>query len=340
MLDTRRLLILAAVHRQGSLSAAADELGYTVSAVSQQIRKLELEVGQPLVRRSAHGSQLTEAGQALVARAGRIEGELRHAQEDLDEIAGMRRGSLHFGTFPTAAASFLPSSVRTFREQHPGVALKVRSGRLAQLVAMLEQRTVELALLWQYQWSALPTEELEILASCEEPTRLLAAPDHWILTRGVSNMAALTHEAWVTRAQHPVSEVLIRTCQAAGFSPDIVYEASDYQESQAMVAVGMGIALVPHCALGAVRPDVIPLDLGEMLPKRRIVLAHMRGDRLTPSAATMTAILKARLEDSLGNPWVDEAVRTLVPSPPQNVGRPAKHLDGNRPRTIYTVPEQ
>lgn len=309
MLDSRRLLVLAEVRRQGSFSAAADALGYTVSAVSQQVRKLEREAKQPLVRRGVRGSYLTEAGQALVARAGRIEGELRLAEEDLAEIVGLRRGTLRLGTFPTAAASFLPSAVRSFREEHPEVVMRVRSARLTGLIEMLEQRTAELALLWEYQWSPLPSGDLQVAASCDEPTRLLVAPGHWIIERGIASVAELAGEAWVTRTQHPVSEVLTRTCQAAGFSPDIVYEASDYQESQAMVAVGIGIALAPQCALGALRSDVVPLDLGNLLPMRRIVLAHLRGDRLTPAAAAMTSILRTRMRTSLTDMRVDDAVR-------------------------------
>lgn len=316
MLDSRRLLILAEVHRHGSFSAAAEALGYTVSAVSQQVRKLEREAKQPLVRRGVRGSSLTEAGQALVARGLRIEGELRLAEEDIREIIGLRRGILRLGTFPTAAASFLPSAVLSFREEHPDVIMKVRSARRAGLLEMLEQRVVELALLWAYQWAPLPSSDLDVTASCDEPTRLLVAPGHWIIERGVASVAELANEAWVTRTQHPVSEVLTRTCQAVGFSPNIVYEASDYQESQAMVAVGVGIALAPQCALSVLRSDVVALDLGNLLPKRKIVLAHLRGDRLTPAAAAMAIILSARMRISLSDSRVGDSVR--VPGPQQS----------------------
>jgi DNA-binding transcriptional LysR family regulator len=292
MLDTRRLLVLAEVHRRGSISSAAVALGYTVSAVSQQISKLEAEAGIALVRRDARGSHLTEAGRGLVLHAGRIERELRLAQEHLDDFAGLRRGTLRIGTFPTVAASSLPDAVRLFREQHPDITLRVRSARIAGLIDMLERREVELSLLWEYDWARLPTDAFEVLPLFEDPTMLLVSADHWITERGISDFADLANEGWVTRAQHPVAEVLTHTCQSAGFSPTIVYEASDYQESQAMVAVGLGIALAPRCALATLRTDVVSVNLGQLAPKRRILLAHIRGEHLTPAADAMATILE------------------------------------------------
>src|SRR5579875_1303778 len=106
-LDVRRLALLADVARQGSISAAAKAGGYTPSAVSQQIGKLEREAGQPLLERHARGISLTDGGRALVARAGSIAREIRAARAELDEIAGLRSGSVRLASFPTASASLL-----------------------------------------------------------------------------------------------------------------------------------------------------------------------------------------------------------------------------------------
>lgn len=106
--DLRRLALLVEVVEQGSITAAADTMMYTPSAVSQQLRKLEQEVGQPLLNRRSRGVVPTEAGQVLAGHARKIVGQIRAAQSDLDQIAGLRRGSLTIGTFPTLAGSFLP----------------------------------------------------------------------------------------------------------------------------------------------------------------------------------------------------------------------------------------
>ena len=138
MLDPRRLLLLVDVVRAGSITSAASRLNYTTSAVSQQISKLETEAGQPLLERHARGVRLTEAGAALVRRAERIETQLLAAGTELDDIAGLRSGTVRLGTFPTAGSSLLPPVVKLFKSRHPAVGLTVRSSRFAQLRAMLD----------------------------------------------------------------------------------------------------------------------------------------------------------------------------------------------------------
>jgi LysR family transcriptional activator of glutamate synthase operon len=100
LFDIRRLALLVEVVEQGSITAAAELMMYTPSAVSQQLRKLEQEVGQPLLNRRSRGVVPTEAGQVLAGHARKIVGQMRAAQSDLDQIAGLKRGSLTIGTFP------------------------------------------------------------------------------------------------------------------------------------------------------------------------------------------------------------------------------------------------
>lgn len=291
MLDTRRMLVLAEVYRRGSVIGAAEALNCTASAVSQQISKLEAEAGQVLVRRDGRSTELTEAGRVLVTHADRIERELALAEEQLDDLAGLRRGSIHLGTFPTVAASILPVAVRAFRKRHPDIELRVRSARIAGLIDMLERREIEMSLMWEYDWSPLSDGPFELTPLFEDPTMLLVPSRHPIAEEGFQTFAELADQAWVTRAQHPVADVLVRLCREANFSPNIVYEASDYQESQAMVAVGLGIALAPLCALSTMRNDIVAVDLGSLTPKRRIVLASLRGERLSPAASALARIL-------------------------------------------------
>src|ERR671929_1421087 len=108
MLDVRRLRVLREVAARGSFSAAAEALAYTQSAVSQQIAALEREAGTRLVDRSARGVRLTDAGRALVEHADIILARLSDAEAELEAIAGLRRGHLRLGAFPSAGASVIP----------------------------------------------------------------------------------------------------------------------------------------------------------------------------------------------------------------------------------------
>ena len=98
---------------------------------------------------------LTDAGKAIVAHIGSIERQLEALEVELDDIAGLRAGSLRLGTFPTVASSLLPLAVNRFGERHPGVRLSVVSARLELLLENLERRRVEMALLWDYEWSRI-----------------------------------------------------------------------------------------------------------------------------------------------------------------------------------------
>jgi DNA-binding transcriptional LysR family regulator len=278
------MALLAAVLDTGSMTSAAEELNYTASAVSQQLRRLEVEVGQPLLHRHARGVAPTEAGTVLAAHARRIVRQLSAAEADLAELAGLRRGTLEIGTFPTVASSLLPLAVSRFRALHPGIRLSVRSARHDELVKMLEEGTVGISLLWDYEWNRIDPAGFALTHLLDDPTALVVAADHRAARRRQIGMAELADEDWIIRAHdHPVAEVLERSCRAAGFTPRIAFHANDYQEAQAMVSVGLGIALAPRTALASKHPEVRVTSLGRSAPSRRVLLAH-RHDRVRAAA--------------------------------------------------------
>ncbi|AOS65525.1 LysR substrate-binding domain-containing protein [Actinoalloteichus hymeniacidonis] len=282
-LDVRRMLLLAEVAGHGSITAAAQAMAYTASAVSQQIAKLEVEAGQPLLERHARGVELTLAGRAVVEHAQRIDRQLRAARAELDDIAGLRSGELRIGSFPTAGSSLLPLVVRRLGRAHPAVSIVVRSAQLAGLRNMLESREIELGLLWDYDWSRVDDPSLALTPLLSDPTALIVSQDHPLADRTSVNLRELAGESWITRADaHPVAEVLARSAHAAGFEPQIAFHAHDYQEAQAMVAIGLGMALAPRLALTNLRSGIAVIPLTSA-PTRRILLARLAARRPTPT---------------------------------------------------------
>src|ERR1700728_3133958 len=128
MLNVARLRVLKEVAYRGSLSAAADALSYTQSAISQQIATLEAETGMALLERHPRGVSLTAAGQALVGHAEEILAGLEAAEAALAEIAGLRGGRLRMASFPTAGATLMPLAIATFRALYPDVELTLAEG--------------------------------------------------------------------------------------------------------------------------------------------------------------------------------------------------------------------
>lgn len=155
-------------------------------------------------------------------------------------------GTLRIGTDPTVGASLLPQAVIAFRDAHPDVRLTVRSARIAGLWTMLENREIEMSLMWDYDWSRIDREDIVVTPLLDDPPALLVSDHHPLAGRDAASLADFAHDPWITRADHhPVAEALVRGCRSAGFDPHIAYEAHDYQEAQAMVAAGIGVALAP-----------------------------------------------------------------------------------------------
>lgn len=284
MLNVKRLELLLDVVELGSVTAAGAKHGYSPSGVSQQLRRLEMEVGQPLLQRHTRGMMPTEAGHVLASHTRRILRQLSAAEADLAGIAGLSRGSVTMGTFPTLGGSFLPLVISRFKKQYPAIELRVRSSRFEELVEMLENGQVGLSLLWDYEWNRIQPETFALTTVFEDATVLIVGKEHRHARRKQVNMADLSEEEWIVRGdEHPVVEVLHRSSKAAGFTPRIAFEANDYQEAQAMVSVGLGIALAPRTAVVNKHPGVSILSLGASAPSRRILLAH-RHERVRAAA--------------------------------------------------------
>lgn len=297
--DFNRMKVLAAVARHGTMTGAAEELAYTASAVSQQVKRLEAEVRAPVLERHPRGVVLTEAGAAIVEAERAIDRQLRMLQNHLDDLAGARTGTLRLGIFPTFAASMLPEVIIRFRAQHPGIDLTITSSRMAPLRELLTARDLDMALVWDYPWNRQEDESLNTQDLMVDPTVLLLAKDHPLASRSRVAVEDLKDETWVVRANaHPTQDVLTRCAAAAGFDPRVAVEANDYPEVQAMVAAGLGVSLCPALATQPLRDDVVVRHPEDRLPVRRIRTAHLVDRNASPAyralLATMRDVVAAR----------------------------------------------
>src|SRR5438067_1527521 len=159
MLDVKRLRVLREVARTGSFSAAAEELGYTQPAVSQQISALEREAGTRLLQRGARGVTLTDAGRTLVEHADAILARLSVAEDELEAIAGLRGGRLRLASFPTAGATLVPLAIAMFSDRHPDVELSLIEAEIEESLPRLKAGELDVALIFEY--SSLPQSYYE-----------------------------------------------------------------------------------------------------------------------------------------------------------------------------------
>lgn len=151
MYDPTRLAALVAVAEAGSITRAAERLGYTPPALSQQLAKLERETGTALLVRHHRGARLTPAGELLTARARRVLDELDRARHELARLTGLSGGALRLGTFQTAGIQLLPPVLSAFRRAHPDVDLSVADYEPPAGVAAVAAGEVDLALTHTYE---------------------------------------------------------------------------------------------------------------------------------------------------------------------------------------------
>lgn len=288
----RRMLIFSEVVRLGSLTAAANELGFTISALSQQVAKLEREVGQPLLVRQSRGVVPTDAGVALARHAEAIAGQLRAARAELDEFIDLRRGELRLAAFPTAGLALLPTVVTLFKQNYPDITLNVYSTRMAGLLDRLSRRECDLALLWDYPWDRRDSPQLSVTPLLDDPWLAIVPRHHPLARRRVVALTDLQTEDWVLRLEPRVAEVVHRVCAEAGFEPRVTFRANDYQELQALVAAGLGVSIAPRMSLIPAHPGLRCVPLAGNPAVRRITVARLAGDHATPVIKVGVRVLR------------------------------------------------
>lgn len=296
--DIVTLFLLLDIAEAGSLTAGAERANMTPSAASQRISKLEHGIKQPVLTRLPRGVQLTEAGEILTSRARLFRREMRAASGDLEAIRGLERGSVRLGSFPTVSASLLSDALKDYHSRWPGVDVRVRSAVRPQLLDMLHSSEIDLALLWSYAWTEEAERSLSLEPLMEDPTVLLLPIDDDRVQHDVS-LHDLRDARWIIRSNdHPAAEVLYRSCRVAGFEPDVVYEAHDYQEIEAMVAAGVGIAMVPGLSVIHHRPDVTTIDFPDTdrVPTRVIYIASLARRQYTPAMYAISTALRGAAE--------------------------------------------
>jgi DNA-binding transcriptional LysR family regulator len=293
MLQVSRLKVFVEVAKQGSISAAAEELSYTQSAVSQQIAALEAETGVTLIERLPRGVRLTTAGSTLLAHAEGILGRLAAAEADLEAIAGLRGGQLRMASFPTAGATLMPLAIAMFRAQHPEVELTLAEGEPEEIAPRLFAGEFDLALLFEFEGTSESlVADLVRQPLFEDPMFLALPADHPLSRRRTLRLADLRAEAWVqTSSSSACARHVVRCCHVAGFEPIVSFESDDYQTVQGLVAAGVGVALIPKLAVASAREDIAIRALSPSSPVRNVIAATPEGSRLTPAAAAMGTIM-------------------------------------------------
>ncbi|MEU4668923.1 LysR family transcriptional regulator [Amycolatopsis sp. NPDC023774] len=257
MLDVRRMQVLRAVITSGSITAAARNLGYTPSAISQQLSVLEREAGTELLERVGRGIRATAAGVLLSEHAETLSAELARAEAALTELKEGRTGKLAIRYFATAGASVIPHAVAAVRREHPGVWLDLKLVDPDDPMPEVEEGRADVAIV-VFPRPAPPAKGIELVHLLDDPYRAVLPRAHPLARKRVLDLTDLADEPWVGVDPMPgmCRAILDGACASAGFAPNIVVESEDYLTAQGFIAAGLGVGLVPELGVGPAHPGV------------------------------------------------------------------------------------
>jgi DNA-binding transcriptional LysR family regulator len=295
MLDIERLRVLRTVATYGSVSGAADILHVTTSAVSQQLAKLERETGQKLIERNGRGIRLTDAARLLVSHATEILDRVERAQADLEAHKGAVVGTLSVAAFPTAARGLLPAAGAELGAVHPRLSVQFREAEPHVSVSQVTRGEVDLAVVqdWFNVPLAIPPE-LEKAAVTDDIADIAVPANSPLADREIIGLDELAGARWISQSEGAICrDWLMLTMRRRDLEPVIAHVADEYATQLAMVAAGLGHAVLPRLGRADVPPDVKLVRVEPALTRHVYAIWRREAARRPAIRATVDAICKA-----------------------------------------------
>ncbi|WP_026421773.1 LysR family transcriptional regulator [Actinokineospora inagensis] len=280
MIDPRRLRVLRALADHGTVTAAAQALHLSPSAVSQQLASLESEVGQELLRRKGRRVWLTPAGELLVEHADAVLAELDRAETRLAAYAAGELGQVRIAAFASAITTVVAPTIAALRRTNPGITILVRDAEGQESLPLLLDGEIDIAI--TMHTAHTPVEHRIVWDPLyTEPFDAVLPPDHPLIGRPTVAITDLADDDWIVpHPGNPCREVLLTACAKAGFTPRVTHASDDFTAEAALVTAGVGIALIPRTALRGIDPtQVIPVTPA---PHRHVTTATRRGRESHP----------------------------------------------------------
>jgi DNA-binding transcriptional LysR family regulator len=260
-------------------------------ALSQQIRRLEAEVGVPLVERTTRRVALTEAGELLAARARRALAQVDAARDELEMLAGVHRGHVTIGAIHTMGPVDLSLLLATFHERHPAVELTVREQASEELADMLRVDELDLAFLSVTE--RIQRRGLGLHRMLDEELVAVLPADHRLARRRRLRLAELAEDPFVSfREGARLRELLVSGARGAGFEPRVALESNESHRIRSLVSRGLGVAILPRSDAEAPGAPIVAVALVDPSLTRDVTLAWRDDRRHSPAAAAFLEIAR------------------------------------------------
>lgn len=274
MIDVQQLRSLVELSRLGTVSAAAESLGFSQSTVSHQLAALSRATGAVLLTRAGRGVRLTEEGRTLAARGQEVLDLLDRTEREVISMAHAETGRVRLAAFPSAVASLVPGVLDVVGQQYPGLEVELVDAEPPEALDALRRGRVDAALSFSYTDDDAG-EGLESVHLLDDVLYLVTHPG------GITRIADGAQCRWVTGCAR-CHEELIAVGRANGFTPETAYASDDYVAVQALVAAGVGAAVLPGMALSAYRHEGV--QVWPLAREQRRVEVVARAERPRPLA--------------------------------------------------------
>jgi len=283
-LDLRHLIALKAIAEEGSFGRAAERLGYTQSAISQQIAALERVVGLRLIERPGgpRAISLTEAGRILLRHAEAIEARLQAARADMEALSAGEAGRLRVGTFQSVGARVLPLLVRRFSEAHPRIEISLQeSGDEDELLAMVERGELDVT----FNTLPLPGGPYDAVELLRDPYVLVVpAGSPLAAASRVPSLKEIALQPLVAFSRCRSMDAVESQLTSSGRAPTIVFRSDNNGTVQGLVGAGIGVSVAPLLTVEQEDPSIAVIDLGGRIPPRVIAVVWHRDRHRSPAA--------------------------------------------------------
>ncbi len=289
MIDLPALASLRAVDTHGSVVAAADALGFTPSAVSQQVKRLERQTGVPLLERVGRGVMLTGHGRHLVDEGSRLLTDLEQVEAGLHRQAGTVAGHLRITAFATAMRGLVAPALRDLRAAHPELKLTLSEREPWDTVDLVASGQSDLGVVhsWGDVALAIP-EHLATTPLARDVADVVVPAGHRLARRARVSPRDLVDEEWVATPEGTICrEWLTRMYDGTGRLPRIAHQSQEFSSHLALVEAGLGIALVPRLGRQPLGDALVALRAHDPEPTREIVAVHRRSMTESPAVAAV-----------------------------------------------------
>lgn len=291
-MNLERLRALHALSEYGSVVAAAEALHVTPSAVSQQLAKLEREVGQGLLTRDGRGVRLTDPAHRLADHARRILAAIEEAQADMEEGRGAVYGTLTIAAFATAVRGLAPRLITALEREHPQLVVRVSEQDPSESLPSIAHGTADIAITqdWASNPMVLP-KNLVGTALFDDLVDLAVPAGHPLAHHRGAHLHDLADEQWISwREGTTCHEWLVSMLRASGAEPTIAHCVSEHSTQLVLIGAGHGIGIVPRLGRGQVPPEVRILELRPTLARRVCVVRRIGADRRPAVDAALRAL--------------------------------------------------